>query len=290
MNVFERSWEVTKSTFSVMLKNKKMMWFAIADAVLSVMVFIPAIFIGLMIGGIFQGNGATSFLVISLLLAYFLAYFFTVFFDVAVVYTAKREFANKHATTGEIIRFTFTRMKAIIGWTLINGTVGMVLKAAKGKSSQNSRGRGMATGLIANLLGAAWSILTIFVIPSIVYENKGPINAIKSSFHTVKKTWGELIIRWFGLGIVESGVMTLGLIVFGLIGFIGYDLGSIYILAGAIMLFVIYAIVVAIVFAIANQVFDTALYEYVHKGKVPGSYKEETLKNAFRSENHNSFI
>ena len=285
MNVFSRSWEVTKSTFSVMLKNKKMFWFAIADGFLSVLAFAPAIFVGIMLAFI-DGAPGTLF-ILSIIFGYFLAYFFTVFFDVAVVYTAKREFSNKHANTGEILGFTFSRLKPIIGWTLINGTIGLVLKGAKGKGRNGQRNAG--GGIISNLLGAAWSILTIFVIPNIVYENKGPINAIKDSFATVKRTWGELLVRWFGLGIAESLVLIPGLVLFGLIGFLGFELGITPLLAGAIILFVIYSIVVAVVFTIANQVFDTALYEYVKNGKVPANYKEDTLKNAFKSP-RNGFI
>ncbi len=281
MNVFERSWEVTKATFSVMLHNKKMIWFAVADAVLSVLAFIPAIVIGLMLGGVVQGKGATSVLMLSILAAYFIAYFFTVFFDVAVVYTAKREFEKKHATTGEIISFTFKRMKSIIGWALINGSVGLILKSLKGRSRN---GRSNPIGhLLSGLLSSAWSVLIIFVIPSIVYENKGPIKAVKTSFNTVRRTWGELLIRYFGLGLVQGGVVFVGLLVFSIVGFIGYDLGLVYIMAGAFVLFIIYSIIVGIIFAVANQVFDTALYEYVHHGKVPGEYKEETLKHAFKS-------
>ncbi|MFW5852764.1 MAG: DUF6159 family protein, partial [Nanoarchaeota archaeon] len=231
MNVFERSWEVTKATFSVMLHNKKMIWFAVADAVLSVLAFIPAIVIGLMLGGVVQGKGATSVLMLSILAAYFIAYFFTVFFDVAVVYTAKREFEKKHATTGEIISFTFKRMKSIIGWALINGSVGLILKSLKGRSRN---GRSNPIGhLLSGLLSSAWSVLIIFVIPSIVYENKGPIKAVKTSFNTVRRTWGELLIRYFGLGLVQGGVVFVGLLVFSIVGFIGYDLGLVYIMAGA---------------------------------------------------------
>lgn len=289
MNAFARSWEVSKATFSVMLKNKKMFWFVILDIILSISAFIPALIFGLMLAIIAPGeNLPVTILIIFILIGYFIAYFFTVFADVAVVYTAKREFENSHANTGEILKFTFSRLKAIISWTLINGTVGLVLKMSKGKGGDTSRNRGFnmnsaSRGLMGSLLGAAWSILIVFVIPSIVYENKGSIHAIKTSFNTVKETWGELLIRWFGLGMVQGLVTTAGFLLFGFIGFIGFDFGITPLLIFAIVSFFLFSVSVTIIFAIANQVFDTALYEYVHNKKIPSGYTEENLKNAFMS-------
>ena len=280
-NIFKRSWEVTKVTFSVMLKNKKMFWFVIVDNVLSLMAFIPLILVGLFIGGLIPGDiPMVPFIAASLLVGYFLSYIFTVFFDVCTVYAAKKEFSDDHAETGEIISFAFSRLGRIILWALLSGTVGLALKAMKGKGGRG--GRGMARRAAGGILGTAWSILTIFVIPEIVYRDSRPIAAIKNSFGTVKKTWGELLIRWFGLNMVEGIISVVFLLFFGVIGFTGLELGIQGLLVAAFLGYIIVQIPIVITFAIANQVYDAALYEYAHTGKVPGSYDEDMLKNAFR--------
>ena len=280
-NVFKRSWEVTKVTFSVMLKNKKMFWFVVVDNVLSLMAFIPLIIVGLLIGGLLPGDiPIAPFIAASLLVGYFLSYIFTVFFDVCTVYAARKEFADDHAETGEIMGFAFSRLGRIIMWALLSGTVGLALKAMKGKGRRG--GRGMARRAAGGILGAAWSILTVFVIPEIVYKDSRPIAAIKNSFNTVRKTWGELLIRWFGLNMIEGILSFILLLFFGVIGFSAMEMGMEWLLVVAVLGYIIVQIPIVITFAIANQVYDAALYEYAHTGKVPGSYKEEMLKDAFK--------
>ena len=127
-----------------------------------------------------------------------------------------------------------------------------------------------------------WSIITIFVVPAMVYHDLGPIDAIKKSVEVFRKTWGESLIRFFGLGLVEFVLLALGALLTLALALVGASLGLFFILT-VFFLAVLYFLAVVIVFSVANSVFNTTLYYYASTGKVPHGIDREIMKNAFVS-------
>jgi hypothetical protein len=130
------------------------------------------------------------------------------------------------------------------------------------------------------MLGMAWSIATIFVVPGLVYYNLGPFAAVKRSVEVLKKTWGESLVRYIGLGLVQLIVLFVGALVFGLL-FVGLASISPVVTVSLLILAIIYFATVILVFNVANQVFNTALFVYAESGKVPTHFNEDVLKHAF---------
>ena len=58
--------------------------------------------------------------------------------------------------------------------------------------------RGLLGRIVASLFGLAWNIVTYLVVPILVVEGIGPIEAVKRSGALLKKTWGEQIVGNFG--------------------------------------------------------------------------------------------
>ena len=56
--------------------------------------------------------------------------------------------------------------------------------------------------IVVNLIGLAWTVSTFLVVPVLVHQNVGPIDAVKESASMLKKTWGENIIANAGMGLV----------------------------------------------------------------------------------------
>ena len=54
---------------------------------------------------------------------------------------------------------------------------------------------------MVQLLGAAWTMVTFFVVPLIVIEHKSLGDAFKTSLSMLRRTWGEQVTANFGLGI-----------------------------------------------------------------------------------------
>jgi len=63
-----------------------------------------------------------------------------------------------------------------------------------------------------SILGMVWGIVTIFVIPGMVYYNLSPFDAIKKSVAVLKKTWEESLIRYYGSGLAQFLFIVVGII------------------------------------------------------------------------------
>ena len=55
---------------------------------------------------------------------------------------------------------------------------------------------------VAGLFGLAWTVATFLVVPVLVSENVGPVDAVKRSAELLKRTWGENVVGNVGIGFV----------------------------------------------------------------------------------------
>ena len=237
----------------------------------------PTIFIDYQSGS----NAATVVNYIITFVVYLGLAFIATFFNVFVVYTTKVRFAGGDATFGESLKFAFSRIHLIFMWSLVSATVGMILRGIDAAAQRAGGAAQVIIQFLVSLLGMAWSVVSLFVIPVMVYEGVGPVDALKRSVDTLKKTWGESLIRHFGLGIFQFIGFLLGIglafVLFATLGSLGQ--------AGAIIAFAIvlvYFVALIIVFTLANTIFNTALYEFAATGRVPGTeFSAEEFQGAF---------
>ena len=281
-NAFTRSWDVTKTTFEVMKKDRELLIYPILSGIFSLIFLVLMVFPSIF--AIAMGNQATwgTMQYILIFVAYFGIAFIAIFFNTCVVYTAKTRFEGGNATLKSSFQFALSRIGVIIQWALVSATVGLLLRILE-NLAQRAEGVGRIIAvLIVRLVGMAWAVVTVFVIPSIVYRGNGPKDAIKDSVAVLKKTWGESLIRYLGLGFVEFVVMLVGILVLAPIGFIGLTSGSIALFVTALIIGILWLVLVGLVFGVANAVFNTALYVYGSTGKVPSEYSEGQLTEAFK--------
>lgn len=281
MGAFSRSWEITKTTLSVMKKDKEIFIFPILSIIVAIC-FLALFAVFVAITGIVSLAGGISvdFLVYFFL---FILYLFlsaiSVFFSVCVVYTASMHFSGKDAKLGESISFAFGRLGKIFSWAILSATVGVIFKILE-NAARRAKGAGKIFFSLFNyVVGALWSISTIFVVQGIVYKNLGPFASIKDSLITLKKTWGESLIKYVGFGFVQGLFISLGLIIFIPLIFVLF--ASPLIVLFLLSFLVIYVVSVAIFFNLADSVFNTALYIYANTGRAPEGFSEEQLNQTF---------
>ena len=287
-NVFSRSWKITKLTFGVIKKDKEILLFPIIASILSVAFVLLMIlpFILTYIAGEVTGSVTVGALEWVLLFILYLGLaFIAAFFAVAVVNTAKKRFEGDDATFWESIGVAFSKIHYIFLWSLVSATVGLVLKIID-RIAEKSKGAGkIILQILRSLLGLVWSLATIFVIQGIVYHNLSPFAAIKRSIEVLKKTWGESIIRYLGLGLIQFLFILLGLIIGIPLIILFSVIGSIIGILIIILLIIIYITLVSLIFNVANNVFNTALYVYATTGSIPEGYDIESMQNAFKQKN-----
>jgi hypothetical protein len=278
LETLSRSFELTKLSFAVIRQDLEMLLFPALGSLFSLLycalVLWPTILSHLLDP---QGTGLVWGTVqwVAAFATYFGLAFIGTFFNTCVVYTAKTRFAGGDATFGESLSFAVSRLHLVFLWSLVAASVGVLLRAL---DQAAERAGGIAAALLAALhgvLGLMWSVVTLFVVPVMVYEGLGPFDAVRRSVQVLKRTWGESLVRHFGLGLVQM-LATLPAVLLVVLALAAGTL-----LLPLLVLAVVYVVVVSLVFSVANSVFNAALYEYATSGAVPGGFDRETLRGAF---------
>ena len=206
--------------------------------------------------------------------------FIATFFNVATVYTAKMRFSGSSSSVKESLSFAFSKIHLIFMWSVVSAIVGILLRLLDVIARKAKGGSKIILTLLRGFLGMAWAIVTIFVVPVLVYKGLGPFAAIKESAVTLKKTWGESLIRHFGLGFIQGVLIVVGIVVTALLFFAVLPLGS-YAIGTVLFIGLIYIVLVILVFSVANMVYNIALYEYAQTGKIPEGFNREVLEHGF---------
>jgi hypothetical protein len=280
MNVFQRSWKITKLSLNVMRKDKELFLFPIVGGIFSLLFLLAMIFPFIITDPAKDvvGTGIPFFAVIFII--YFGLALIATFFNTCVVYTVKKRFSGGDATFAESIKFAFSKFHLVVAWSIVSATVGLLLRILDQIGENMGEVGQMIMSVLTLILGAVWSIITVFVIPAMVYHNVGPFTAIKRSVHAIKHTWGESLIRYYGLGLIEL-IMIVGGVILGII--FAIMTSSIPVLFFIVIaIFAIYLVAVVVFFNVANTIFNTALYVYADTGKVPKVYDAEVIANAFQ--------
>jgi len=284
MNVISRSWNITKLTFSVIGQDKEMLLFPFFASIASVL-YVAAILVP---SGVLQVLGesdaagaAWGVMEYAILFVVYVGLaFIATFFNVCVVYTTKTRFEGGDATFMESIRFGMSKIAIIFQWSLLAATVGLALAMLERLAERLGGVGEIVVKIIRSVLGMVWSVLTLFVVPVLVYENVSPKQAIRRSKDILKKTWGESLARSFGLGMIQFAC------ILAVIG-ITVGLGTLVSQGPGTLLVVVFGGIgllgIVLVFNVANTIFNTALYVYASTGKEPVAFDAEVLVSAFKA-------
>jgi hypothetical protein len=143
--------------------------------------------------------------------------------------------------------------------------------------------RGGAIGSIVSIIGGmAWGLVTYLVVPVLVVEGVGPVEALKRSAALLRTTWGEQVVGNFSIGLV----LTIAFIALALAGG-----AMVALLAGvaaalgvaAAVLLVAALIVLGLIGSALSGIFNIALYRYASGKDSGGFFPQETLAGAFRT-------
>jgi hypothetical protein len=216
---------------------------------------------------------------VVLFLFYFVNYFVIVFFNSALLGCAIMRFRGGQPTIGDGFRVAILRVPQIAGWALVSATVGLVLRIIESRSEKVGQ-------IIAGLMGSAWSVVTYLVVPVLVVEKAGPIEAVKRSFALLKKTWGEALGARIGTGVVFFVIFLvalLPLLVFVGLGVFAFGAGQMILggvaVAGAVVVFIL----ISLVSSALSTILLAAIYLYAAEGTVPGVFDAELLEGAFQA-------
>ena len=273
------TWQITKLSWKVLQLDRELIFFPIMGT-------IGAILVGAVAAGVFAGTGTfdrlgspsdAEFNIVDLiiaLVAYFGGLFMVIFFNAALVAAARERLEGGDPNVMSGIRAVRGMWLAILGWTIITGTVGIILQALQSMARENSHGvmRIVAMILVA-LLQTAWAYITFFVIPVLVVERVGPISAIRRSGSLLRRSWGEQLTASFSFFLIYLLAILIVAIPVVVLIFV-WPVGAI--IVGVILGGIALASVAAM-----EGIFKAALYEWVSEGKGSEWFDRQLLANAY---------
>ncbi len=278
-----RSIELLKLCLGVLKADKELIFFPIFSTIGLVVVALT--FFGVTFGiGSLERLDAGAYNALDLLvvfLFYVFSYFVVIFFNSALVFAAHERLEGGDPNIRSGLAGASGRILTIFMWSVVAATVGLILQILSSQARERGGVIGIIAQIIISLMGAAWSLITFFIVPLIVIEHRGLVDSFKTSFSLLKKTWGEQVIGNLGLGILQFLATLVAIGIGALLFFALSPLGT----AGAVTAIAIGVVLVAavsLVFATLNGIYKAALYNYAADGHVPTLFTEETLRGAFR--------
>ena len=301
MNRFERSWHLFRSSLMVIVRNKELLIFPIfislATAVILLFFLAPAALIPTghsylswehwqSLGHTYftkSGNSSSGQISFSPVAVTYLAFLYLVsmfvatFFNVAFYHEILEALSGRPVSLGRGLQFACSRWKAILVWALFAGMVGLIIKAIERRFELFGR-------ITARLIGVAWSIASVFVIPIMVHdeETTNPFGLLKKSAGLLKNAWGEGLIGYIGIGAINAVVMVASMLVVGLATIVSAKLNNFLPLGVALGCWFVFLLLWSYLMNVASLVYKGALYLYAAEGTVSEPYDQQLLDSAWK--------
>jgi hypothetical protein len=275
---FSNSWGLAKESFGVLKQDKELMVFPIVSAFMTVLLlasfFVPAF---TMIDWATLDTDAPTTKVLGFAMTfmfYFIGYFVVLFCNTALLHCAKMRFSGGDPTVKDGFQAGMSNLGRIVVWAAIGGTIGVIL-------AQIEERLGFLGSIIRGVVGGAWTVVTYFAVPVMIFEQLSPMESIKRSKDIIFKTWGEAAVAAIGMRSAQSVFSFVGILVL-IGGVIGGIMTQQMALAGVgVGVALVIWIGSAIVFSCLTQIYRAALYIYATTGEPPKAFANSQLDSAF---------
>lgn len=275
MGKFSRTWSMIKQSWQVLRADKEMLVFPLISGICCLILFASYAYpVFKSIHSQAAEGQEVAFeqdfrYYIFLFLFYLSTYFVGTFFNSAMVACAYIRMSGGDPTVGDGFRAAFSRIAAIFGWAIVSATVGVILRAIEDRSKLLGK-------IVIAFLGMAWTLTSFLVVPILVIEKDGPLQALKKSAVLLKKTWGERIIGGFSFSLIFFVLMLPALFVI----LISVFTANIIVILAAVAIAIVYVIALSLVQSALMAIFKTAVYLYARDGNGPAGFDEELLSSA----------
>ena len=274
MGRLENSWRLAKSSWAVLKQDKELAVFPLLSLLATLVVAAVFIYPVVLMDADLSAGSAENVEIepmgyVLLIIGYLVITFVGQFFVAALVSGAYERMTGGNPTVTSALRGAGRRFHRILPWALITGTVGLILSAIED--------RGVIGSIVANLLSFAWRVITFLVIPVLVIEDIGAVDAVKRSSSLFKRTWGENLAAQFGFGLIGFVAMLPVLLVAG--GLAATGNGALLVAGVVIGVLGILAITAAM--GALSGIFQTALYLYAAEATEAPGFQTSDLAGAY---------
>ena len=282
-----RSFQLVKVCLHVLAVDKELLVFPLLSFIGLVAVTLSFTGVGVGLGSLDRigtSNGVESAQPIDFVLGfgfYFVAYFVIIFFNSALVYAAHFRLAGGDPNVRTGLNGAMKHLPAILMWALVSAVVGLILKMLSNRSRQGGGVGAIVGQIVVGLLGAAWTMVTYFVVPLIVIEGRGFTDSFRGSLSLFRRTWGEQVVGNFGLGLAAMVAFLIAGLLLAALFFVFSALGTVGI--GVWFLIAIPTVAtLALIFSALDGIYKAALYLYAATGEVPALMPADVVREGFR--------
>ena len=211
---------------------------------------------------------------------YFCSIALSTFFNVGFYQAIMTGLNGNEVSVGAGLRFAWSKRKPILMWSLFAATVGMVLRALSERFGPLGR-------WILRLVGATWTVAAVFVTPVLVRsESSNPVELLRHSAATLKKTWGESLIG-FAADTVSGVVLliALGLInvaTLALAGLLHSPILFVVVVPATILFSIVALVAFAFLSTLSLNIYRCALYVYASEGVIPEPFTAELMDSPWK--------
>ncbi len=273
MGRIRNTFELAKLSWGVLKKDRELLAIPVLSFLVSAALLIPLILVAVATastesGGAEEASANPAMVLIAIVATLGLSVI-SVFFNGALVAGAHERLAGGDPTVGSAIRKAFSRIGGLVPWAIMTATVGMILRALRGRAGWLGR-------IVISMIGMAWEVATFLVVPAIVIDDKGAWDGLKTSGSLLKSTWGENLAARVGFGILGFVALLPAILLIFVLG----SLGGVGLIVGIVIGAVWIAVVVVVMTAL-NAVFQAALYLYATSGMAPSGFEGSSLGESF---------
>lgn len=265
-----RSWRLTKIAWGLVRSSRS----CLVLAVLGLGFTTLATGLILLLGGYFESpREDTVRLALVGGAGLYLTTLIGAFFNVALAKAASAALQGKSISVGEVIAASRRRLRQIVIWSLVAATVGLIL-------DQLARRVPWGAKIATWLVGAAWGLATMFVIPILADEEDAEaLPSIRRSARVLRERWSEGLTGSLVIGAWAILVYIPLVVIFCVASRAAADDGTgtfVAVFGVEVVAFVL----VGAVLAALRQVFTVVLYQYAVAGPT-GNFPLADLESPF---------
>lgn len=265
-----KSYQLLKDSYAFLKNNKDLIILPLISTVATLTFFACVFFYGVISGTSIKALNAASFLVkiVGLGAFNFLLSCVVIFFNTALVVAATMRLRGQECSVSTSLKIACGHWDKIIAWSFVSVTVGFILRSLE-------RSPLIIRGLVGFLAGAAWAMASFFVIPMLVFEQVGPIEALRRGGKLFVGNWRKTISVNMVLFFVLLPIYLLIMLLFD----------PVATATGSIVFATILMLSIFIPLGIVTSTFDTivtcALYLKLRHDQTPKAFRGGLLDEIF---------
>jgi len=277
------SWNVFKQSLTVIKQDKELLILPVMAGIASFIMFLSFVFPAYTVGLLERAASGTDenaeYTVYGLMLVlYLILSFITIYFQSALMFGADQRLAGGDPTLGSALKGANKRLGKIFVWSLFAATVSLLIQLIE--AALRRAGNQIAASIIGAILGTAWTLLTFFVIPAVVFENKGPFEALKRSGSLFKQRWGESLVGHYGIGAIMGLFTFLSVLGIGFMVFLTASINATVMIA-VLVLGILWLVFLTVLGTALSGVYKVALYRFATKGEIAPQFTPQSIQGAY---------